>query len=159
MRSTQSPSSDLPAILTVGASQARASVHTQEEDDEGIEMGNLYTRRKSRMSNREEQPAKQHQPSWFDTSADLPLRTYVAEQAVEGANVKRPDTAHLHPAGNIRSERYTTHHGRGSDGEERDLEAGVWLTRREKKEWAILILAGSLSVCALCGLIAGLAVT
>lgn len=126
-------------------------------------MGSLYIRRKSRMSGIEDpQPAGQHRPSWFDPSADLPLRTYEPGQArgpgvdVQSGevNVKRPDEAHVRSSQGSRTEQPGS-----SEMEERDLEAGGWLTRREKKEWAILILAGSLSVCALCGLIAGLAVT
>lgn len=145
---------------------------TTSEDSPEIPLGDLYIRRQSRkLGGPPAAPADAYTQASRMYSVDLerpqPVQyAKVQEQwqpiefgaemqdgsVRDALNLRRPDEAHLFPprvAEGIESNAQA----------ERDLEADVFLSPREKKDWAIVILAGSLSVCALCGLIAGLALT
>jgi hypothetical protein len=127
-----------------------------------ILLGNLYARRQSRKIELSGLGVEGRSPSPNDAhNPDRGSRVYGGELPSEtqdwdaGGDVRRPDQAHLkNLAGND-----SRVGGGGLERQERDLEGDVLLTRREKKEWAVVILGGSVCVCLMCGLIAGLAVS
>lgn len=131
--------------------------HSEQQQETAL--GDLYTRRQSRVFNDSRQPDPPG-PNWSDTSTDLPLRRYTVEQQADAdaMGLTRPEEIHLRP----HLAPWNTPRDRASSIDRprpRDLEAGIWLTRREKGEWAMILVCGSLSICALIALIVGLAVT
>lgn len=149
MRSSH-PVANMSPATKIAPSEGRAKT----------EQGSFLDRRLSRKFGGRTRP-----PTWYEITADEYRRRDSSRQKIgqgeqkqQHMNVRHPEEAHIYSPRAFNPAEYNSSAVGTSVESEMDVEAGVLLTRREKKLWATLMVVGSLTVCLICGLIAALAV-